>query len=176
MALRLEDKKVIVEEVAGIASGAASLVVADYRGLTVAEMTELRAKARAGNVYLRVVRNTLARRAVESTEFECVKSDLIGPMILAFSLNDEPSAAARLVRDFAKDHDKLKAKVVAIGGKVIPAAQLSVVANLPTYDEAISKLMGVMKAPLEKFVGTLAAPHTKFVRTMDAVREQKQAA
>ncbi len=173
MPLRLDDKKAIVAQVAEVASTAVSAVAADYRGLTVGEMTQLRVKARNSGVYLRVVRNTLARRAVEGTEFSCMQEGLVGSLILAFS-KEEPSAAARLVKDFVKEHKKLEVKLVAIGGKLLDASDVDAVAKLPTYDEAISQLMSVMKAPLNKLVGTLAAPNTKLVRTLVAVRDQKQ--
>jgi large subunit ribosomal protein L10 len=175
VALRLENKKEIVAEVAEIASDSVGAVVAYYRGLTVTQMTELRAKARASGVYLRVVRNTLARRAIEGTEFECLKDSLTGPVVLAFS-RTEPSAAARLVRDFAKDNEKLEVKVLAIGGNLYQAAQLAAVAKLPTKNEAIAQLMSVMKAPITKFVRTLNEPTAKLVRTFAALRDKKSAA
>lgn len=174
MALNLEDKKAIVKEVAAVAANAHSAVAAEYRGLTVSELTELRVKARNEGVYLRVVKNTLARRAIEGTEFECMKDSLVGPLILAFSQED-PGCAARVIKDFTKGHDKLVTKVVAIGGLAMPATELEKLANLPTRDQAISMLMAVMKAPVEKFVRTLAEPHGKLVRTVAAIRDQKQA-
>jgi large subunit ribosomal protein L10 len=175
MALKLEDKKVIVAEVAEVAKSAYSAVAAEYRGLSVAEMTELRSKARQGGVYLRVVRNTLARRAVEGTDFACMQDILVGPLVLAFS-REEPGAAARVIKDFAKDHKKLEVKAVSISGKLLPASELETLAKMPTYEQAISTLMSVMKAPISKFVRTLAEPHAKLVRTVAAVREQKEAA
>jgi large subunit ribosomal protein L10 len=175
MALRLEDKKAIVAEVAEVAKSAYSAVAAEYRGLSVAEMTELRSKAREGGVYLRVVRNTLARRAVENTDFACMQDILVGPLVLAFS-REEPGAAARVIKDFAKDHKKLEVKAVSVSGKLLPASELETLAKMPTYDQAISILMSVMKAPISKFVRTLAEPHAKLVRTVAAVRDQKEAA
>ena len=175
MALKLENKKEIVAEVSDIASDSVAAVVAYYRGLSVAEMTDLRAKARQSGVYLRVVRNTLARRAIEGTEFECLKESLTGPVVLAFS-RTEPSAAARVIRDFSKEHDKLEVSVLAVGGNLYEAAQLAAVAKLPTKDEAIAQLMSVMQAPITKFVRTLNEPIAKLVRTLVAVREQKAAA
>lgn len=173
MALRLEDKKAIVAEVAEVATNALSVVAADYRGLPVGNMTKLRAEARKAGVYMRVVRNTLARRALEGTEFDCLKDALVGPLLLAFSQN-EPGAAAKLIRDFMKTNDKLQVKALAIGGKLLDAKQLDAVAKLPSKDEAISSLMSVMLAPVSKFVRTLAEPHAKLVRTIAAVRDQKQ--
>lgn len=163
MPLNLEDKKSIVAEVNAVAGKAFSAVAAEYRGLSVGEMTELRVKARNSGVYMRVVKNTLARRAVEGTEFECMKDGMVGPLVLAFS-QEEPSSAARLIRDFAKAHDKLVVKVGAFGGQVLSVKDLDKLANMPTRDQALSLLLAVMKAPVEKLARTLAA-----------VRDQKQA-
>lgn len=175
MALRLDDKKAVVNEVAAIAVKAYSAVAAEYRGLSVAHLTELRKTARASGVYLRVVKNTLARKAVEGTEFACMQEGLVGPLILAFSLED-PGSAARLFSDFAKTNDKLAVKFVAIGGKQYGASELERLSKLPNREQALSMLMGVMKAPIEKFVRTLQEPHAKLVRTVAAIRDQKQAA
>ena len=175
MALNIEQKKAVVAEVADVAGKALAAVAAEYRGLTVEEMTDLRAKARAGGVYLKVAKNTLVRRAVEGTEYECLQDSLTGPLLFAFSM-DDPGAAARLVKDYSKDHDKLIARLVAVGGELYDASELERLSSLPTYDQAIAMLMGVMKAPIEKFVRTLAEPHTKLVRTVAAVRDAKQAA
>lgn len=164
MALNLDGKKAVVEEVAEYAAKAFSAVAAEYRGLTVTELTELRKTARKTGVYLRVVKNTLARRAIAGTEFECMQEKLVGPLILAFSLED-PGSAARLVNDFSRDHDKLIAKVVAIGGQVYDSSELKRLASLPTRDQGIGLLMSVMKAPVGKLVRTLAA-----------IKEQKEAA
>jgi large subunit ribosomal protein L10 len=175
MALNIEQKKAVVAEVADAANKALAAVAAEYRGLTVEEMTELRVKAREGGVVLKVAKNTLVRRAVEGTEYECMQDSLTGPLLFAFSM-DDPGAAARLVKDYSKDHEKLIAKLVAVGGDLYDASELERLSNLPTYDQAIAMLMGVMKAPIEKFVRTLAEPHTKMVRTVAAVRDSKQAA
>ena len=175
MALNLEDKKAMVAEVAEVAAAAQSVVAAEYRGLTVGQMTELRAKARVQGVYMRVVKNTLARRAFVGTTFEPVGPKLKGPLVLAFS-KDDPGAAARLVKDFAKTNEKLVATLVALGGKILPAEDLDRVANLPTREQALSMLLGVLKAPIQKFVATLAEPPAKLARTVAAVRDQKQAA
>lgn len=175
MALRLDDKKAVVAEVAAIAAKAHSAVAAEYRGLTVSKLTELRKTARESGVYLRVIKNTLARRAVEGTEFACMQDGLVGPLILAFSLED-PGAAGRLIAAFAKDNDKLVPKLVAVGGKQYGASELDRLSKLPTRDQAIAILMGTMKAPVEKFVRTLAEPHAKLARTVAAIRDQKQAA
>jgi large subunit ribosomal protein L10 len=174
MALRFEDKQALVAEVNAVAAKAQSVVAAEYRGLTVAKLTDLRAKARNSGVYLRVVKNTLARKAVEGTQFEAIGSHLKGPLVLAFSQND-PGAAARLVKAFAKDNDKLVTTLVSLGGAVLSAKDLDRVASLPTRDQALSMLLGTLKAPITKFVATLAAPHAKLVRTIAAVKDQKQA-
>ncbi|HKJ16710.1 MAG TPA: 50S ribosomal protein L10 [Xanthomonadales bacterium] len=175
MALNLEQKKAVVAEVAEAAKTAHSAVAAEYRGLTVEEMTDLRVKAREGGVVLKVAKNTLVKRAVEGTEYECMTESLTGPLLYAFSMED-PGAAARLVKDYAKEHDHLVAKLVAVGGDLYDASELERLSSLPTYDQAIAILMGVMKAPIEKFVRTINEPHTKLVRTLAAVRDARQAA
>ncbi len=175
MALNLEDKKVIVAELAEVAANAHSVVGAEYLGLTAEQMTQLRSEARKQNVYIRVVRNTLARRAVEGTGYECIRDSLIGPLILAFS-QEEPGAAARLIKEFAKTSDKFKVKVVAVNDKLLQPGDIEALSKMPTREQAIAMLMGTMKAPIGKFVRTLAEPHAKFVRTVAAVRDAKQAA
>ena len=175
MPLNLEDKKALVKEVAEVAASSQSVVAAVYRGITVTQMTELRAKARAKGVYMRVVKNTLARKALAGTSFESMGPHLKGPLVLAFS-KDDPGAAARLVKDFAKTNEKLVATLVSLGGQVLPGSELEKVASLPTREQALSMLLGTLKAPIEKFVRTVAAPHTKLVRTIAAVRDAKQAA
>jgi large subunit ribosomal protein L10 len=172
--LRLEDKKAIVAEVAEVAANAISAIAVDYRGLTVTEMNELRLKARNSGVYLRVVRNTLARRAVAESSFVCMQPVLTGPMLLAFS-SEDPGAAARLFKEFVKTHTKCSVKALAIGGQLLDSNQLDVLASLPTRDEAIAQLMAVMIAPVTQFVRTLAEPCAKFVRTLAAVADQKNA-
>jgi len=173
--LKLEEKKALVEEMARVAANAQSVVAAEYRGLTVAQMTELRAKARSAGVYMRVVKNTLARRALAGTSFEPVGPALRGPLVLAFS-RDDPGAAARVVKEFGKANDKLIATLVALGGQVLPGKDIDRVASLPTREQAVAQLLGVLKAPIEKLVRTLAEPQAKLARTLAAVREQKQAA
>jgi len=175
VAIKLEDKRAIVAEIEEVSAKALSMVAAEYRGITVGKMTALRKKAREEGVYLKVVRNTLARRAVAGTEFECIQDALTGPLLLAFSQAD-PGAAARVIKDFAKENDKLVVKFVSVGGQLLPASDIEKLAKLPTRDQALSMLMSVMQAPITKFVRTLAEPHAKFVRTVAAVRDQKQAA
>ena len=175
MALTLVQKKAVVAEVAAVAQTAHSAVAAEYRGLTVSDMTELRRKARSEGVFLKVAKNTLVRRAVEGTDFECMSGELTGPLLFAFSVED-PGAAARLIKGFAKDNDRLVTRMVAVGSQLFDASELERLSKLPTRDQAIAMLMGVMKAPIEKFVRTLAEPHAKLVRTVAAVRDSKQAA
>jgi large subunit ribosomal protein L10 len=136
LALNLEQKKAIVAEVKDVASSAYSAVAAEYRGLTVEEMTQLRREARNNGVYLRVVKNTLARRAVEDTDFACMQEGLTGPLVLAFSQQD-PGAAARVIKDFAKEHKRLEVKLISIGGRMLAPSELETLAKMPTYDQAI---------------------------------------
>lgn len=175
MALGLEDKKAIVADVNETATSALSLVIADARGCTVGEMTELRKLAREAKVDVRVVRNTLARRAVAGTEFECVSEVLKGPSLFAFSMED-PGAAARIFKDFVKTHEKFEVKALAVGGKLLAANQLDALATLPTREQALAMLAGVLQAPVVKFARTLNEVPSKFARAMAAVRDQKQAA
>jgi large subunit ribosomal protein L10 len=173
MKLKLNDKKEIVAEVAQVASSSVSVVAAEYRGLTATEMTSLRVSARKANVKLRIVRNTLARIALTGTEYEGLNSALTGPILLAFA-SDEPGATARLMRDFAKEHDKLQVKAISLGGQVYDKGQLDSIAKLPSKPEAIARLMSVMQAPITMLVRTMTEPHAKLVRTLAAVRDTKQ--
>jgi large subunit ribosomal protein L10 len=175
VAIRLEDKQQIVSEVNQAASSALSAVLADYRGVTVEEMTALRKSARDNKVYLRVVRNTLLKRAVVDTEFECIQEVLVGPTILALSQED-PGAAARVLKDFAKENDDFEIKALSIGGKLMDANQLDVLAKLPTLDQARSILMSVMLAPVTKLARTMNEVPSKVTRAVAAVRDQKQEA
>jgi len=172
MPLTLDEKKAVVAEVAEVAGSAHAAVAAEYRGLTVHQMTQLRTQAREAGVYLRVVKNTLARRAVEGTEFECMSEGFVGPLMLAFSTED-PSSAARVVKDFSKSSDKLVVRTVAIGGRVFGPDELDRVASLPTREEALSQLAAVLRAPLDKLARTLNEVPGKLVRTTEAVRAQK---
>lgn len=175
MALRLEDKKALVAEVNEVASKALSAVAAEYRGLTAGKFDILRSKARENGIYLHVVKNTLAKRAVAGTEFECLGPALTGPLVIGFSLED-PGAVGRVIKDFAKENDKLVVKAVAVGGTLYGPKDIERLASLPTKDQALSLLMGVMKAPIGKFVRTLAEPTAKFVRTVQAVADKQQEA
>lgn len=176
MALTLDEKKQIVSEVSAVAASAHSAVAAEYRGLTVEQMTKLRQQARSSGVYLRVVKNNLAKIAVRDTEFECIQDGLTGPLLLAFSQED-PGSAARLVKDFIKDkaNDKLEVKFVAVGGQMLPAHELERLSKLPTRDEALAMLAGTLRAPLNKFAQTMNEVPGKLVRTLAAIRDQKEA-
>ena len=175
MAIGLEDKKAIVAEVNETATSALSLVIADARGVTVDGMTALRKDARESSVTLRVVRNTLAKRALEGTEYECITDSLSGPSLFGFSMED-PGAAARLFKEFAKENKLFEVKALAVSGQMLGAEQLDVLAKLPTRDQALAMLMSVMKAPATKLVQTMNEVPGKLVRTLAAVRDQKEAA
>ncbi|ATG15306.1 MULTISPECIES: 50S ribosomal protein L10 [Providencia] len=165
MALNLQDKQAIVAEVSEVAKGALSAVVADSRGVTVAKMTELRKAGREAGVYIRVVRNTLIRRAVEGTAYDVLKDAFVGPTLIAFS-NEHPGAGARLFKEFAKANPAFEIKAAAFEGELIQAKDIDRLATLPTYDEAIARLMATMKE----------AAAGKLVRTLAALRDQKEAA
>ncbi|MCH8256710.1 MAG: 50S ribosomal protein L10 [Proteobacteria bacterium] len=173
MPIGLKEKQAIVAEVNETANKALSAVMADYRGVSVDDMTTLRKTAREVGVQVRVIRNTLARRAFEGTEFECLNEALLGSNILAFSIED-PGAGARLFKDFAKENKEFEIKALSIGGKLLPADQIDVVAKLPTRDQAISLLMAVMQAPVTKLVMTLNDVPGRVTRVVAAVRDQKQ--
>ena len=175
MAIRLEDKKAIVADVNETASNALSLVIADARGVTVGAMDALRKQARENGVNLRVVRNTLARRAIQGTEFECVSDALVGPSIFGFSMED-PGAAARIFKDFAKQQEAFEVKALSVGGKLLDASQIDALAKLPTRDQALSQLMSVMIAPVTKLARTFNEIPSKVTRAVAAVRDQKQEA
>ncbi len=174
MALGLEDKKAIVADVNETAANALSLVIADSRGCTVGEMTELRKLAREAKVYLRVVRNTLARLAVTGTDFECAQTAFKGPSLLAFSLED-PGAAARIFKDFAKSHENFEVKALAVGGQLLGADQLDRLATLPTREQALGMLAGILQAPVTKLARTLNEVPSGIARAVAAVRDQKAA-
>ncbi|ACR13786.1 50S ribosomal protein L10 [Teredinibacter turnerae] len=173
MAIGLEDKKAIVADVNETASSALSLVIADARGVTVGKMDALRKLARENNVRLRVVRNTLAKRAVQGTDFECVNEALVGPSLLGFSMED-PGAAARIFKDFAKEQDKFEVKALSVGGKLLPASQIDALAKLPTREQALGMLASVMIAPVTKLVRTFNEVPSKVTRAVAAVRDQKK--
>ena len=175
MAIGLEDKKAIVADVNETAANALSLVIADARGVTVGAMDALRKQARENGIHLRVVRNTLAKRAIEGTEFECVSESLKGPSLFGFSMED-PGAAARLFKDFAKEEEKFEVKTLSVGGKVLDAGQIDVLAKMPTLEQALGMLANVMLAPVTKVVRTFNEVPSKVTRVVAAVRDQKEAA
>ena len=174
MSLNIEQKKAIVSEVAEIAEKAPSAVAAEYSGLNVAEMTALHQSARDAGIYLKVVRNTLARRAFEGTDFDCMRDELIGPLLLAFS-NDEPGSAAKVIRDFSKENDKLIVKLLALDGKLLEASDLERVAKIPSLNDARAMFLGLLQAPLGKFVRVLYEPPNKIARVLAARRDQEAA-
>jgi len=171
--LKLKDKEAIVADLKEVANSSLSVIAADYRGVTVAQLDQLRDAARKSGVYLRVVRNTLSHRALEDTEFKCLQEALVGPVILAFS-REAPGTAARILKDFMVDNEKITIKAIAIGGELLPANELESIAKLPTRDEAIAILMGVMKAPIAKLVKTLNETNAKLVRTIAAIAAKKE--
>jgi len=173
MALTLSKKQAVVTEVAQVAATALSAIAADYRGLSVEQMTALRVEARKADVYLRVVKNTLARRAIAGTSFACMQDGLVGPLVLGFSLSD-PGAVARVFKDYLKTHDKMQVKLVAFGGKLLAPNDLSALASLPTYSQAMGQLVAVLQAPIVKLARSFNAVPTKLVRTLQAVRELKE--
>ena len=173
MALNLKRKKVITQNINEIANAASSLVIADYRGLTSVQMTVLRAKAREAGVHIQVVRNTLARRAFESTQFDCAKETLTGAILLAFS-KEEPGSAARLLQEFAKENGKLEVTALSLGLSLLDKSKLAAVASLPNKEEALTKLACTFAAPMTKFVRTLSEPHAKLVRLLAALKDKKQ--
>ncbi|WP_434352673.1 50S ribosomal protein L10 [Psychrobacter sp. HD31] len=175
MALTLEQKKQVVAEVSEVAANAYSAVAAEYHGIEVGQMTQLRSAAREKGVVLKVVKNSLAKRAFEGTDFECMSDGLTGPLILAFAMEDLGSAA-RVVKDFNKEHKLLDAKIVSVGGEAFGPEELERVAKLPTRDEALAILMATMKAPVTKLARTMKEVPGKFVRTVAAVKDAKEAA
>ena len=175
MPIGLKEKQAIVAEVHETAQAALSAVMADYRGVTVDAMTQLRQSARQSGVQVRVIRNTLAKRAFEGTELECMNEVLTGPCIVAFAMED-PGASARLFKDFAKEQEAFEIKALSVGGKLLPAEQIDALAKLPTRDEALALLMAVMQAPVTKLVRTMNDIPGRVTRVVAAVRDQKQAA
>lgn len=170
MALNLAQKQEVVAELAEVAKKAHSLVAVEYAGTTVSNMTAMRKKARESGVFLKVVKNTLASRAVVGTEYEVIKDELSGPLMYAFSM-EEPGAAGRLIKEFAKGNDKLKAKVVAVGGKAYPASHVDVLAALPTRDQALSMLLSVLVEPATRVARVLKAYAEKDNAPADAAVE-----
>lgn len=175
MAMSFQAKQAMVAEVSDVATRAHSAVLAEYRGLTAGQMDQLRTNARHGGAYMKVIKNNLAKLALQGTEYECMSEAFKGPVILGFSLED-PGAAARVMSDFSKSHDALKVTAVSFNGQLLPGEQLDRLAKLPTRDEALSQLMRAMKAPIDKLARTTREPVAKTARAVAAVRDQKQAA
>ncbi len=174
MGLNLDSKKAVVAEVSAEIANAQSIIVAEYRGLEVGDITKLRANARKAGVYLRVLKNTLVRRAVAGTPFEGLKEQMVGPLI--YGISKDPVAAAKTLNDFAKSNDKLVLKGGAMANYVMDANSVKALANMPSREELLSKLLGTMQAPITQFVRTLNEVPTKFVRGLAAVRDAKQTA
>jgi large subunit ribosomal protein L10 len=175
MALNLTQKQEVVAELADVATKAFSLVAAEYAGLTVGQLTDLRRKARQNGVYLKVAKNTLVSRAVSGTDYECVKAALAGPLLYAFS-EEDPGAAGRLIKDFAKANEKLKPRLVSIGGKMYPGSHVDVLASLPTREQALSMFLSVLVQPATMLVRLLSEPASQLARATNQVAEQKKAA
>ncbi len=174
MGLNLEQKQAVVAEVAKQVAGAQAIVMAENRGLPVAQLTQLRAKARASGVYFRVVKNTLVRRAVADTPFASLTDKMVGP--LAYGIGPDPVAVAKVLNDFARGNDKFVITGGAMPGQVMSAKEITALASLPSRDELLAKLLGTMQAPVVKFVRTLNEVPSKFVRTLAAVRDARPAA
>lgn len=174
MSLNLDEKKAVVAEIVTEVATAQAIIVAEYRGLEVGQMTALRAKARSSGVYFRVLKNTLARRAVAETPFADLAQHMVGP--LAYGISSDPVAVAKVLNDFAKGNDKFIIKAGAMANQVMTSKEVATLANMPSREELLAKLLGTMQAPITKFVQTLNEVPTKFVRGLAAVRDQKQAA
>ncbi|KXW59082.1 50S ribosomal protein L10 [Ferrovum myxofaciens] len=173
MSLNLEEKKAVVAEVTGQVTEAQAIILAEYRGMAVSDMTVLRAKARAAGVYFRVLKNTLVRRAIADTPFAGLADQMVGPLV--YGISADPVAVAKVIHEFAKGNDKLVIKGGAMPNSVMSAKDVSSLATMPSREELIAKLMGTMQAPVTKFVQTLNEVPTKFVRGLAAVRDQKEA-
>ena len=174
MSLSLEDKKAVVEQVSGVLSGSQTAIVAEYRGLTVEKMTSLRREAREAGVFLQVVKNTLARRAVRGSDFECLDEHFVGPLALAAS--EDPVAAAKVLAKFQKANEAFSIKAGAMSGALLSAEEIDALAKLPGREELLATLVGTLQAPITKFVQTLNEVPSKFVRTLAAVRDARQGA
>ena len=174
MGLNLDDKKAVVAEISAEVAKAQAIVVAEYRGLEVGSMTELRREARKSGVYIRVLKNTLARRAVDGTPFSGLSEHMVGPLV--YGISPDPVATAKLLNDFAKANDKLVIKAGAMPNAVISAKEVKALASMPSRNELLAKLMGTMQAPVAKLVQTMNEVPSRFVRTLAAVRDKKEGA
>jgi large subunit ribosomal protein L10 len=172
--LNLEEKKAVVEEVAAQVAGAKAIVLAEYRGLEVGNMTELRRQARRSGVYLRVLKNTLARRAVKDTPFAELADKMVGPLV--YGISSDPVATAKVMNEFAKGNEKFVIKAGAMPNAVISAKEVAALASLPSREELLARLMGTMQAPIAQFVRTLNEVPSKFVRALAAVRDAREKA
>ncbi len=171
MSLNLEEKKAVVAEVSAQVADAQAIIIAEYRGIEVGQMTQLRAKTREAGIYFRVLKNSLARRAVVDTPFAGLAEHMVGPLV--YGIGPDPVAAAKVMHEFAKDNDKFLIKVGAMGDQVISRDDVKALAALPSREELLSKLLGTMQAPVAKFVQILNEVPTKFVRGLAAVRDNK---
>ena len=175
MPMRIDDNKIAVEELQEVANKASSAVVADYHGTSVAELTQLRQDARESSVHVKVIRNTLAKKALSDTKFSCFEELLVGPTMLAFSLED-PTSAAKLVNNFTKINSNFQVKGLSLGDSLLDLSKLSAIANMPSREVALSQLAGTLNAPMNMFVSVLNQVPSKLVRTLQAVKDQKQTA
>ena len=171
MSLNLDEKKAIVAEVSAHVASAQAIIMAEYRGMEVGQLTQLRAKAREAGIYFRVVKNSLVRRAVKDTPYAALADHMVGP--LAYGISSDPVAAAKVLHEFSRDNEKLVIKVGAMGGKIMFLEDVRALATLPSREELLSKLLGTMQAPIAKFVRTLNEVPSKFVRGLAAVRDSK---
>ncbi len=171
MSLNLEEKKAIVTEVSAQVANAQAIIMAEYRGIEVGQMTQLRAKAREAGIYFRVIKNTLVRRAVADTPYSALTEHMVGP--LAYGISADPIAAAKVLHEFSKDNENFVIKIGAMGESVMSSEDVKALASMPSRDELLSKLLGTMQAPMAKFVQTLNEVPTKFVRGLAAVRDSK---
>lgn len=173
MSLNLDEKKAIVAEVSAQVANAQAIIIAEYRGMEVGQMTELRAKTRESGIYFRVIKNSLVRRAVADTPYEGLAKEMVGP--LAYGISADPVAAAKVMHEFSKSNEKFVIKAGAMGGNLMSLDDVKALASLPSREELLSKLLGTMQAPITKFVRTLNEVPTKFVRGLAAVRDSKSA-
>jgi large subunit ribosomal protein L10 len=174
LGLSLEQKQAMVSEVAAKLQGAQSLIVAEYRGLDVERVTQLRSKARKSGVWLRVLKNTLARRAVQGTPFEKLSDQMVGPLM--YGISQDPVAGAKVLSEFAKENELFVIKAGAMPNAVMSAQDIKALAQLPSREELLAKLLGTMQAPVAKLVRTMNEVPSKFVRTLAAYRDSKEKA
>lgn len=172
MGLNLEAKQAVVSEISAEVAKSQAIILAEYRGLEVGAMTNLRAQARESGVYLRVLKNSLARRAVQGTPFEALSEKMIGPLV--YGMSSDPVSSAKVLNEFAKTNERFVIKAGGLPSTVISAADVKALANMPSREQLLATLMGTMAAPIQKFVSTLNEVPAKFVRTIAAVRDAKE--